>query len=95
MKIKPLSNRLLVEVVEEEQKTESGILLPDTAEKTKNFQGKVTAVGSGKLNDKGERIPMSVKVGDNILFKKPWSEDEKLEDKYYLIEEDDVLGIID
>ena len=95
MKLKPLSNRLLVEAIAEEHKTESGIVLPDTAEKTKNIRGKVVAVGPGKFNDKGERTPVSLKVGDVVLFKKPWSDDDKLEDKYYLVEEDDVLGIIE
>lgn len=100
MNLKPLSNRVLVEIAEEEkeQKTKSGIVLPDTAEKKKQTKGKVVAVGPGRMSDTGNRLPMSIKVGDSILFKEPWSEDNKIEEddkKLFLIEEEDVLAIIE
>ena len=98
MKLKPLSDRVLIEPVEEEQKTDSGIILPDTVEKSKVLRGKVTATGPGKLNDKGERVSLSVKVGDEVLFKKPWSDDDKLKvegKEEYLVDENDILGIIE
>jgi len=99
MKLQPLSNHVLLESVEEEKKTtESGIILPDGAEKKKQIKGIVSAIGPGKMNDRGERNSMSVKVGDKVLFKEPWSEDNKMEEdgkKYFLVEEDDILGIIE
>lgn len=96
--LKPLSNKVFVEAApEEQQKTKSGIVLPETAEKEKFMKGSVFAVGPGKLGDKGERLPMAVKAGDNILFKKPWSGDELEMDgkKLLVIDEDEILAIID
>ena len=76
--------------------TKSGIVLPDTAEKEKPIKGKVIAVGPGKLNEKGERMPMSVKVGDTVLFKKYGPDEIELEGKKYLVgDEDDILAIIE
>jgi len=99
MKLQPLSNHVLLEVIEEENKTtKSGIVLPDTAEKKKQSRGVIIAVGPGKMTDRGEKITMSVKVGEKVLFKEPWSEDNKIENdgkKYFLVDEDDVLGIIE
>ncbi|MBI2279061.1 MAG: co-chaperone GroES [Candidatus Brennerbacteria bacterium] len=99
MKFKPLSNHVLVEAIADDAKTtKSGIVLPDTADRKKQVRGKVTAVGPGKLSEKGERLPLSVKVGDSVLFKEPWSDDHKFEEngtKFYLVEEDDILGIIE
>jgi chaperonin GroES len=96
MNFKPLSNHLFLEPLEEEKTTKSGIVLPDTAEKEKPMQGKVIAVGPGKLNDKGERVPMSVKVGDTVLFKKYGPDEVELNGKKYLVgDEDDILAIIE
>ena len=99
MKFKPLSNHVLVEAVTDDAKTtKSGIVLPDNVVKKKQVKGTVTAVGPGKLNDEGERLPLAVKVGDSILFKEPWSDDHKFEEegkKLFLIDEDDILGIIE
>lgn len=99
MKLQPLGNHVLVEAAADEAKTtKSGIVLPDTADRKKQVQGTVVAVGLGKLSDKGERFPLSVKVGDRVLFKEPWSDDHKFEEeekKLYLVDEDDILGIIE
>ncbi|MEK7094153.1 MAG: co-chaperone GroES, partial [Patescibacteria group bacterium] len=70
MNFKPLSNHLFIEAAEEEKVTKSGIVLPESSEKERPVKGKVLAVGPGKTNEKGERIPMSVKVGELVLFKK-------------------------
>lgn len=96
MQFKPLSNHLFIEPIEEENKTKSGIVLPETAEKEKPIRGKVIAVGPGKLNERGERIPMSVKVGDIVLFKKYGPDEIELEGKKYLVgDEDDILAILE
>ncbi|MDI6821228.1 MAG: co-chaperone GroES [Patescibacteria group bacterium] len=96
MKFKPLSNHVFIEPLEEEQKTKSGIVLPDTAEREKPIKGKILAIGPGKLNDKGERAPMSVKVGDIVLFKKYGPDEVELDGKKYLVgDEDDILAIIE
>ena len=94
--IKPLSNHIFLEPVEEEKVTKSGIVLPETAEREKPMKGKVVAVGPGKLNEKGERIAMSVKVGDKVLFKKYGPDEVEIEGKKYLVgDEDDILAIIE
>ena len=75
--------------------TKSGIMLPDTAEKEKPVQGKIVAVGLGKMTEKGERILMSVKVGDVVLFKKYGPDEIEIDEKKYLVgDEDDILAII-
>ena len=95
MNFKPLSNRVFLEPLEEEKTTKSGIVLPDSAEKEKPIKGKVLAVGPGKANEKGERIPMSVKVGDMVLFKKYGPDEIEIEGKKYLVgDEDDILAIL-
>ena len=99
MNLQPLSNHVLVEFAggDDAKTTKSGIVLPDTADKKKQSKGTVVAVGPGKLSDTGARLPMSVKVGDSVLFKEPWSDDNKMEEgekKYFLIEEDDILGLL-
>ncbi|MGA7276856.1 MAG: co-chaperone GroES [Desulfocapsaceae bacterium] len=95
MNIRPLNDRLLVERLEEEQTTSGGIIIPDSA-KEKPAQGKVVAVGPGKLNDAGERVALQVKAGDVILFSKYGGTDVKLDGEDYLImREDDVLGIVE
>ena len=96
MRLKPLSNHLFLEPVEEEKITKSGIVIPDTAEKKKPIKGKVVAVGPGKFNDKGERVPMSVKVGDTALFKKYGPDEVEVDGKKYLVgDEDDILAILE
>lgn len=96
MTLKPLSNHIFLEPVEEERSTESGIIIPDTADKEKPIKGKIIAVGEGKLNDEGKRMPMSVKVGDTVLFKKYGPDEIEVEGKKYLVgDEDDILAVID
>jgi chaperonin GroES len=95
MNIRPLNDRLLVQRLEEEETTAGGIIIPDSA-KEKPAQGKVVAVGPGKLNDAGERVALQVKKGDVILFSKYGGTDVKLDGEDYLImREDDVLGIVE
>ena len=96
MNFKPLSNHIFLEAVAQEKMTKSGIVIPDTADKEKPMAGRVLAVGPGKLNEKGERVPMSVKVGDKVLFKKYGPDEIEIEGKKYLVgDEDDVLAIIE
>jgi chaperonin GroES len=96
MNFKPLSNHVFIEPIEEEKTTKSGIVLPETAEKERPIRGRVIAIGPGKLNEKGERIPMSVKVGDVVLFKKYGPDEIEIDDKKYLVgDEDDILAIIE
>ncbi|TSC59857.1 MAG: chaperonin GroES [Parcubacteria group bacterium LiPW_15] len=96
MTLKPLSNHLFIETFSEEKTTKSGIVLPETAEKEKPVMGTVVAVGPGKLNEKGERTPMSVKTGDKVLFKKYGPDEVEVEGKKYLVgDEDDVLAVIE
>lgn len=96
MQFKPLSNHLFIEPIDEESVTKSGIVLPDTAEKEKPIKGKVIAAGPGKLNEKGERSDMSVKVGDVVLFKKYGPDEIELDGKKYLVgDEDDILAILE
>jgi len=96
MNFKPLSNHLFLEPLGEEKTTKSGIVIPDTAEKERPIRGKVLAVGPGKLNEKGERLPLSVKVGDVVLFKKYGPDEVEIDGKKYLVgEEEDILAIIE
>lgn len=95
MKLRPLQDRILVQRVEEETTTKGGIIIPDTA-KEKPAEGKVVAVGNGKVGDDGKRIALEIKKGDRILFGKYAGTEVKIEgDEYLIMREDDVLGVID
>ncbi len=95
MKIKPLRDRVLVRRVEEEQKTKGGILIPDTA-KEKPQEGKVVAVGSGRLTDDGKQIPLEVKENDRILFGKYAGNEIKIDGvEHIIMREEDILGIME
>ena len=95
MKIKPLNDRVLVLRIEEEEKTSGGLIIPDTA-KEKPQEGKVVAVGPGKLDDDGKRIPLDVKKNDRILFGKYAGNEIKIDGVEHLImREDDILGVIE
>ena len=94
MKIRPLHDRILVERLEEQEQVRGGIIIPDTA-KEKPQEGKVIAVGTGKVTDDGKRLGLDVKVGDKILFGKYSGSEVKVDDKDYLIlREDDILAIL-
>lgn len=93
-KIRPLGDRILVERITEEEKTKSGLIIPDTA-KEKPQEAKVVAVGPGTLKDDGTRTPLDVKEGDKVLFSKWGGTEIKLNGNEYLIlREEDVLGIV-
>jgi chaperonin GroES len=93
-KLRPLHDRILVKRVEEEEVRRGGIIIPDTA-KEKPQEGKVIAVGTGKVTDDGKKIPLDVKAGDRILFGKYSGSEVKIDDEEYLImKEEDVLGIL-
>jgi chaperonin GroES len=95
MKIKPLNDRVLVLRIDEEEKTSGGIIIPDTA-KEKPQEGKVVAVGPGKLDDDGKRMPLEVKKNDRVLFGKYAGNEIKIDGAEHLImREDDILGIIE
>jgi chaperonin GroES len=95
MKIRPLQDRVIVKRLEEEEKTKGGIIIPDTA-KEKPQEGKVIAVGKGKVNEDGKVIPLDVKAGDRILFGKYSGSEVKIDGVEHLImREDDILGVIE
>ena len=95
MKVKPLSDRVVIEPLEAEEKTTGGIYLPDTA-KEKPQRGKVVAVDSGKRDKDGKRIPLEVKVGDRILFGKYAGTEIKIENvEHVFMREDDILSILE
>jgi len=95
MKVRPLHDRVLVVRLEEEEKTKGGIIIPDSA-KEKPQQGKVVAVGDGRYLDNGQKIPLTVKVGDKVLFGKYAGTEIKIEGEEHLIlREDDILAIVE
>ena len=95
MKLRPLQDRILVQRVEEETTTKGGIIIPDTA-KEKPAEGKIVAVGQGKVGEDGKRVAPEVKTGDRILFGKYAGTEVKIEGEEFLImREDDVLGVIE
>jgi len=96
MKIKPLSDHILIEPIKDEEKTKAGILLPETAEKERPEQGMVIAVGPGKKNKKGEHLSLDLKPGQKVLFTKYGPNEIKINDKEYLIaKEEDILAILE
>jgi len=96
MKIKPTADHILIEPIEQEEKTKSGILLPETAEKERPEQGKVIAVGPGRKTSGGKVIPLSVRPGQKVLFTKYGPNEIKVDDKEYLIaKEEDILAILE
>ncbi len=96
MKLKPTNDYLLIEPLKEDEVTKGGIVIPETAREERAIKGKVIAVGPGKLNDKGERVPLTIKEGQIVIFKKYAPDEVKVDDKeYYFVREDDVLAIIE
>jgi chaperonin GroES len=95
MKVRPLHDRIMVERLEEQEVKRGSIIIPDTA-KEKPQEGKVVAVGTGKVGDDGKKIPLDVKAGNKILFGKYSGSEVKIDDKEYLImREEDVLAILE
>ena len=95
MKIRPLQDRVIVQRIEEEEKTKGGLIIPDTA-KEKPQEGKIIAVGKGKVNEDGKITPMDVKVNDRVLFGKYSGTEINIDGEEHLImREEDILGIIE
>jgi chaperonin GroES len=97
VKLQPLSDRVVVlPLAKEEKVSASGIIIPDTADKERPMAGKVVAVGPGKFNEDGDgRIPMEVKVGQKVMFKKPWDEPVKIDGvEYYVLPESEITLIL-
>ncbi len=96
LKLKPLNDKVIIKPIEEDEKTKAGIVLPETAEKEKPEKGEVIAVGPGKLLENGSRAPMSIKVGDKVIFKKYSPDEIKIgKEEYLVIDEGDIIGIIE
>jgi chaperonin GroES len=94
MNLRPLGDRVVVKPVEKEEKTKSGLYLPDTA-KEKPQEGLVEAVGTGRILDNGQKVPMELKVGDKVLYAKYAGNEFKIEDvEYLIISEKDVLAVV-
>ena len=94
-KIRPLQDRIIVKRVQEEEKTKGGIIIPDSA-KEKPIEGKVIAVGNGKVQEDGKVRPLDVKAGDRILFSKYAGTEIKIDgDEHLIMREDDILGVIE
>jgi chaperonin GroES len=95
MKIRPLHDRIIVKRLDEEKKTASGIVIPDTAAE-KPDQGEVVAVGKGKLSEKGVLVPVDVKVGDRVLFGKYSGQEVRLKgDELLVMREEDIMGVVE
>lgn len=95
MKIRPLHDRIIVKRLEEEEKTKGGIIIPDTA-KEKPIEGRVIAVGDGRIKEDGTKIPLEVKVGDRVLFAKYGGTEIKIDgEEHLMMREDDILAIIE
>ena len=94
MRIRPLHDRIIVKRTEEEEKTKGGIIIPDTA-KEKPAEGKVIAVGEGRIKKDGTKIPLDVKVGDRILFSKYAGTEVKIDgEEHLMVREDDILAVV-
>lgn len=95
-KLRPLEDRLVVEALEESEKTVSGIIIPDTVSKEKPQKGKVLAVGAGKFDNNGKRVPMEIKVGDIVLFTKYGPTEVKIDGKELLVlNQSDVMAVLE
>ncbi|MBI2617986.1 co-chaperone GroES [Candidatus Kaiserbacteria bacterium] len=94
-RISPLGDRVLIEIPPREQKTKSGIIIPDTVSQEKPEEGKVIAVGLGRVTEKGEVIPVRVKVNDRVVFSKYGYDEITVDEvKYYIVKEENILAVI-
>ncbi len=95
MKIRPLQDRILVQPIREKEVRKSGIIIPDSAQE-KPIEGRIKAVGAGKVGDDGKRVKLDVKVGDKVLYSKYGGTEIKIDgDEFLLMREDDILGIVE
>jgi chaperonin GroES len=95
MKVKPLHDRLNIKTLEEEEKTKGGIIIPDTA-KEKPVEGKVIAVGAGRIKKDGTKMPLEIKKGDRVLYAKYGGTEIKIDgEEYLMMKEDDILAVIE
>ncbi len=95
MKIRPLQDRILVQPIKEKEVRKSGIIIPDSAQE-KPIEGRIKAVGAGKVGDDGKRVKLDVKIGDKVLYSKYGGTEIKIEgEDFLLMREDDVLGIVE
>ena len=95
MKVRPLHDRLIIKALEEEEKTKGGIIIPDTA-KEKPVEGKVIAVGAGRINKDGKKMPLEIKEGDRVLYAKDGGTEIKMDgEEYLMMKEDDILAVIE
>jgi len=95
MKVRPLNDRILVKRIDSEEKTKGGIIIPDSA-KEKPQEAEVVAVGSGRVDEKGKRIPLDVKKGDRVLFSKWGGSEIKVDgDELLILKEEDILAVLD
>jgi len=95
MKVKPLHDRLIIKTLEEEEKTKGGIIIPDTA-KEKPVEGKVIAVGAGRIKKDGTKMPLEIKKGDRVLYAKYGGTEIKIDgEEYLMMREDDILAVIE
>jgi chaperonin GroES len=95
MKVKPLHDRLIIKALEEEEKTKGGIIIPDTA-KEKPVEGKVIAVGAGRIKKDGTKMPLEIKKGDRVLYAKYGGTEIRIDgEEYLMMKEDDILAIIE
>lgn len=95
LKLRPLADRIIVRPTREEEKTKGGVFLPDTMNKEKPMRGTVLAIGNGKVDENGKKIPLELKVKDEVIYSKYAGTEVKVDDEEYLIiKEDDVLAIV-
>ena len=95
VKIRPLHDRIIVKRLEEEEKTKGGIIIPDTA-KEKPVEGKVIAVGDGRIREDGSKLPLEIKKGDRVLFAKYGGTEIKIDgEEHLMMKEDDILAVIE
>jgi chaperonin GroES len=95
MKVRPLHDRLIIQTMEEEEKTKGGIIIPDTA-KEKPIEGKVIAVGAGRIKKDGTKMPLEIKKGDRVLYAKYGGTEIKIDgEEYLMMKEDDILAVIE
>ncbi|MFH1233946.1 MAG: co-chaperone GroES [Patescibacteria group bacterium] len=96
MNLKPLYDHVVIKAINENEITKSGIVLPDTVDKEKPEKGEVVAIGTGKLLDNGQVAPMSVKIGDKVMFKKYSPDEIKVDgEEYLIISESDILAVLE